>query len=581
MAENETTGNCKCAREALGPWLIGIAVLICATLVLTLCYADDMRQAHKTRQAIKQQGPQNRQNPQAAGVTQSPGMLGRLAAFIPPWRSQTQTDSVAVTGASPVAQSFSQAIGIVSPSIVGITTTTTTTTGDIESQSGSGIIVHPMGYILTNHHVIKNVHDITVSVTMGQEPVIRKYLAEVVEIQPQMDLAVIRITDRTGRKFVPAPLGNSDNIMVGQQVAAIGSPFGLTQSASAGIISNCDRTLTAGDKVFTGLIQTDASINPGSSGGALVNETAEVIGINTAIYSLSMGFSGIGFAVPINDAKRVFSPFIKTIESPMLANARMQGARPGIPYAPNTQVGGVNVKMVAGPGQVQPVPEKPKACWLGVDILPVDSTVAREFNVPFNGGVLVNRVFKLSPSDVAGVKRGDVLFRIDGRRISDQDMLWSSLVAKESREPVKLTLFRQGKRMTVTAIMAPEPANVDLLLRQGHIPPGAPPMIGEISWVGIDFQPIEPRRAQQFGIAPNLTGVVIGEVEGIAAIEAGLLPGDVVLYLNSQPVTDIGVLKNIVKNVNPGEGVVLDILRRDQRFYITVQPSPLDMGAWQ
>ncbi|NQV35513.1 MAG: trypsin-like peptidase domain-containing protein, partial [Phycisphaeraceae bacterium] len=434
-------------------------------------------------------------------------------------------------------------------------------------------------YILTNHHVIRNVHDITVSVMMGQEPVLRKYLADVVEIQPEMDLAVIRITDRTGRNFIPAPLGNSNNLMVGQQVAAIGSPFGLTQSASAGIVSNCDRTLTAGDKVFTGLIQTDASINPGSSGGALINETGEVIGINTAIYSLSMGFSGIGFAVPINRAKRVFAPFIKTIESPMLADARAQGARARVPSAPNPEVGGVNVKMMAGPGQASPA--VCKNCWLGVDILPVDSTVAREFNVPFNGGMLVNRVFKLSPSDVAGVKRGDVLFRIDGRRISDQDMLWSSLSAKESREPVTLTLFRQGKRVTLTAIMEPEPANVDLLLRQGHIPPGAPPMIGEISWVGIDFQPIEPRRAKQFGIAPDLTGVVIGEVEGIAAIEAGLLPGDVVLYLNSQPVTDIGVLKNIVKKINPGEGVVLDILRRDQRFYITVQPSPLDMGAWQ
>jgi len=579
LAENETTGNCKCAREALGPWLIGIAVLICATLVLTYCYADDMRQAHKTRMDLKKKGPQRQQ---AAGMTQPQGMVGRLAAFIPPWHSQTQTDSVAVTGASPVAQSFTEAIGIVSPSVVGITTTTTTTTtttGDINSQSGSGIIVHAMGYILTNHHVIRNVHDITVSVTMGPELVLRKYQAEVVELQPQLDLAIIRITDRTGRKFIPAPLGNSDSIMVGQQVAAIGSPFGLTQSASAGIISNCDRTLTAGDKVFTGLIQTDASINPGSSGGALINERAEVIGINTAIYSLSMGFSGIGFAVPINDAKRVFAPFIKTTESPMLAQAQTRGVMGTAPNAPNGQVGGLNVRMMAGVGQTKPAPSK--ACWLGVDILPVDDTVAREFNVPFNGGVLVNRVFKLSPSDVAGVQRGDILFRIDGRRIADQDTLWSSLVTKQSREQVQLTLYRKGRRKTVTAILAPEPANVDLLLRQGHPTPGAPPMIGEISWVGIDFQPIEPVRAQRFGIAPNMTGVVIGEVEGIAAIEAGLLPGDIVLYLNSQPVTDIGVLKNIVKNVNPGEGVVLDILRRDQRFYVTVQPSRLDMGAWQ
>ncbi|MFC1675469.1 trypsin-like peptidase domain-containing protein [Planctomycetota bacterium] len=563
-ANNQTED--KCAREMLRPWLIGIAILIVATIILAFCYSDDICQAQKNRRALKQNGPNERR---ASGSGSAANLRGQLAAFVPPWHNKQTPD--AITGATPVAASFSEAIGIVSPSIVGIKTT------GVSQQSGSGIIAHPMGYILTNQHVVKGAKNIVVTVTVDQ--LVKMYSAEVIEIKPEIDLAMIRLLKTGGRKFTPAPLGNSNRMLVGQQVVAIGSPFGLSQSASAGIVSNTDRTLTAGNKVFKGLIQTDASINPGSSGGALVNRNAEVIGINTAIYSPTMSFSGIGFAVPVNQAQMAFKPFIKTTQSPLTNKANTQPVRRNLNSRVDAAIGGVNVKMVAGTGQKA----QGKPCWLGVDIYPIDSIVAREFNVPFHGGVLVNRVFSHSPAGLAELQRGDVLFRIDGRRIKNQDMLWSYLSAKKTGERIELTLFRAGQKKTAIAILEPEPANIHTLLSKA--PSGRPATelarIDEISWLAVDIWPIDPKTAPQYGLDPTIAGVFVGEVEGIAAIEAGLQTGDVITRVNGMQIKDIEAFKDIIKTVDPSNGVVLDIMRQNRPFYVTIHPAKRDLGAWQ
>jgi len=546
----------------LRPWLIGIAILIVATIVLAFCYSDDIRQAQTNRRALKQNAPKGRN---AGGQISAANLQGQLTAFVPPWHNQQNPD--AITGATPVAVSFSEAIGIVSPSIVGIKTTGPT------EQTGSGIIVHPMGYILTNQHVVRDAKNIYVTVTVDQ--LVKIYSAEIIEIRPEIDLAMIRLLGTGGRKFKPAPLGDSGNLLAGQQVVAIGSPFGLSQSASAGIISNTDRTLTAGDKIFNGLIQTDAAINPGSSGGALVNKNAEVIGINTAIYSSTMSFSGIGFAVPINQAQRVFEPFIKTSESPLAEGLNPQPVKANLNGLANAPIGGANVKMVAGS---QGAPSKP--CWLGVDIYPTNDIVAREFNVPFHGGVLVNRVFSNSPAGLAELQRGDVLFRIDGKRIKNQDMLWSYLAAKKSGEQVELTVFRNGQKKTAIAILEPEPANVHMLLSPPPLSPAAANTmpIEEISWLAVDIWPID---YQKSGLDPKITGVFVGEVEGIAAIEAGLQTGDVITRVNGMQVKDIQSFKDIITTVDPSKGVVLDIIRQNRPYYITIHPANRNLGAWQ
>jgi len=207
-------------------------------------------------------------------MVQTAKAAAQPTAFVPPWHGKQNPD--AVTGATPKIMSFNQAIGIISPSVVSINTS-----GD-QQQSASGVIVHRIGYILTNYHVVKGAENIVVKLSYDQ--LIKSYSAQIFDSRPDLDLAIIKMSSTGKEVFTPAPLGDSDSVYIGEQIFAIGNPFGLTQSASSGIISNANRTLTAGNKVFEGLIQTDASINPGSSGGALVNSQAEVIGINTAIY---------------------------------------------------------------------------------------------------------------------------------------------------------------------------------------------------------------------------------------------------------------------------------------------------------
>jgi S1-C subfamily serine protease len=327
MIKIDKTQEDICAQKTLRPWLVIISVLIIVTIVTALYFADDIRRSQANRGQMQ------------IGRFKVPGQMGqaakdtaRLTAFVPPWHGNQNPD--AVTGATPRAMSFNQAIGIVSPSVVGINTS------GGRQQSASGIIVHHFGYILTNYHVVKGAKDIVVTINFDQ--LIKSYSAQIFDSREVLDLAIIKIKPTGKEAFTPAPLGDSDRVYIGQWVVAIGNPFGLTQSASSGMVSNANRTLTAGDKVFDDLIQTDASINPGSSGGALVNPQGEVIGINTAIYSPTQAFSGISFAIPINQAKNAFPDLIEIVQSPLAklntqtakANMSRPGTDVGLGYAP-------------------------------------------------------------------------------------------------------------------------------------------------------------------------------------------------------------------------------------------------------
>ncbi len=409
-----------CARKMLGPWLVAISVLIFVTIILAFYFADDIRQSQANR------------GPMQIGGFKVPGQIGQtakaaalLTAFVPPWHSKQNPDTV--TGATPIVASFNQAIGIVSPSVVGINTS-----GD-QQQSASGIIVHHLGYILTNYHVVKGAKNIVVTLSFDQ--LIKSYSAQVFDSRPDLDLAIIKINQTGKEVFWPAPLGDSEKAYIGQHIVAIGNPFGLAQSASSGIISNASRTLTAGNKVFDGLIQTDASINPGSSGGALVNPQAEVIGINTAIYSPTQTFSGISFAVPINQATRAFPDLIEIVQSP-LTRPNTQTAQANMNRPKTSSPGAMNLQPMAAKSTMK------QRCWLGIHAYPVNNIVSRELDLPLHYGVLVNRVLGNSPAAKAGLMRGDVIFRADYKRIKDENMLWSFLAGKMAGETVKITLFR-------------------------------------------------------------------------------------------------------------------------------------------
>ncbi len=552
----------NCARKTLGPWLVATAVLICAAIALAFYHADDMRIAREAGPAMKVGPFQQRSSARTATVQTI--ATKQQAAFVPPWHNQQTPD--AVTGATPKRASFNQAIEVASPSVVGINTTGPT------KQGASGIVVNDLGYVLTNHHVVEGAESITVTLIYGQ--LIKSYSATLISAQPDMDLALLKINNAKGEIFPVAPLGDSSRILVGQDVIAIGNPFGLTQSASAGIISNANRSLTAGTKVFNGMIQTDASINPGSSGGALVNSNGEVIGVNAAIYSPVQGFTGVSFAIPINQAKAAFGEYIQIVPSP-LRGVNVAAVAPQLKQVGFPDIG-TNLKLMA-----RRQPQIITRCWAGIDVCSVNPILAREFKVPFDNGVLVNRVFKNSPAGRAGLRRGDVIYRLNNRRVRDAKMAWSFLAGAKSGDVVAVTLFRNTKRKTFALTLEPEPANIRALLSK--TPPGQEAgEIEEISWIGIDIQPLEAGEAtQEFGVNPDQAGVFVGEVEGIAAIAAGVQAGDVIKKINNKPVNDIEAFRDVIINIDPSKGVVFDIVRQKRPFYITIQAGHHDRGAWQ
>ncbi len=557
-----------CARKMLSPWVAGIVILVCVTIALTCYYADDIRQAQRTRGPMQIRVLPSFGQPVRA-ATQAANPAARPAVFVPPWHGKQNPDSI--TGATPRAMSFNQAIGIVSPSVVGINTS------GAQEQGASGIIVHRQGYILTNYHVVKGAKNIVVTLTYDQ--LIKSYAAEIIDIRPELDLAIIKVNSTGKEVLAPAPLGDSDRIYIGQQVVAIGNPFGLAQSASSGIISNPQRTLTAGNKVFEGLIQTDASINPGSSGGALVNAKAEVIGINTAIYSPTTAFSGIGFAVPINHAKQVFRDFIEIVQSP-LSKAHAQAAGGNVNQIKLPTIG-ANLQMMAALRGV-------RKCWLGIAAYPVDNLVSREFDLPVHHGVLVNRVFDNSPAAKVGLLRGDMIYRVNDRRIRDAKMFWSYLAGAKAGDEVKITLFRRGKKRTFILKLEPEPTNVRSLLSkapQGTLafqtvavataPTGTLPSPREQNaagkkfieghWLGLEVIPLIAELATEYQVPKGQAGVLVDEVT-LESAESGILAGDMVQSINGFPTPDLEAFFRATQRVQEKERAQVGISRRGSKM---------------
>jgi serine protease Do len=566
MAKTNNTNGETCARKTLGPLLIAISALIIVTIILAFYFAGEIRQSQANRGQIK------------IGDFKVPVQMGqtakaaaKLTTFVPPWHGKQNPDSV--TGATPKIMSFNWAIGIVSPSVVAINTS------GAASQSASGIIVHRLGYILTNYHVVKGAENI--AVTLNYDQLIKSYSAQIFDSRPDLDLAIIKINSNGKEIFTPAPLGDSDRIYIGQQVVAIGNPFGLTQSASSGIISNANRTLTAGNKVFDGLIQTDAPINPGSSGGALVSAQAEVIGINTAIYSSTQAFSGISFAVPINQAKMAFPDLIEIVQSP-LARPNTQAAKANANQPWISAPAAINLQMVAAQSTLK------QRCWLGISAYPADSVASRELDLPINYGALVNRVFGNSPAAKAGLMRGDVIFRIDNRRVKDEEMLWGYLQGKKAGDKVKIVVLREGNKKVFVATLQPEPPNVSTLYSktpQGTpvfqtaavetVPTGTLPSPREQNaagkkfieghWLGLEVIPLTAELASEYQIPKGQSGVLVDEVT-LESAESGILAGDMVQSISGFPTPDLKAFFQATQRVQEKERAQVGISRRGSKM---------------
>ncbi len=311
-----------------------------------------------------------------------------------------------------IEDTFKQAIATTHPSVVNIKSYrrngSTNQNGSYESV-GSGLIVSTQGHILTNYHVIANSENIFVTVHGNGQ---KTYNAWIYDHHVDTDLTLLKL--ETDDIFTPSVLGDSDLAETGDFVLAIGSPFGIEQTVTSGIVSGLRKTLTIEGVTYENMIQTDAPINRGSSGGPLVNIDGEVIGINTAIYAPTGVFSGTAFAMPVNRIKR----FLVSHNIVPTQNYIQAGFT-----APSSNIQG----------------------WLGVEIQPVDQTTALHLGLPYIGGVLVNRVSKNSPASKEGVNRGDVILKIDGKEIIDIDAFDSLITVKKPEEEVTLLIFSNKK----------------------------------------------------------------------------------------------------------------------------------------
>ena len=373
---------------------------------------------------------------------------------------------------------------------------------------GSGFIIDRDGSILTNNHVVENAEKIVVR--LADE---REFEAKVIGKDSKTDIAVIKI-DAKGNFPVP-PLGDSDQLEVGEWVMAIGNPFGLDSTVTAGIVSAKGRHIGAGP--YDNFIQTDASINPGNSGGPLINLRGEVVGINTAIFSQSGGNIGIGFATPINLAREV------------LLQLKSKG------------------KVTRG--------------WLGVVIQKVTPEIAESFGLDKARGGLVAEVAKDGPAERAGVKVGDVIVEFDGKDIKESNDLPIIVARTSVDKKVRMKVFRDKKEVTLTAAVGE--------LKEAEVVASTK----EKGELGLTVQGVTPQIAESLGL-DRAEGVVITAVEsGSPGDEAGLRRGDVILEMDRKPIRSLTDYRKAVGESKKDKGILFLVRRGENTLFLALKRS--------
>lgn len=448
------------------------------------------------------------------------------------------------------------------------------------------MIVNRLGYVLTNHHVIHGARSITVTLSSGQ--INKTYPAQLIDEAPGLDFAILKILANGNEQFIPAALGNSDAVSVGDEVLAVGSPFGLQQTVTFGIVSNTNRTLVVGNKTLSNIIQTDAPINPGSSGGPLVNIRGEVIGINTAIYSPTQAFSGIGFAAPINPAKAAFPEFVErtpSVAGAFVGKTQNWTGRQLRPGARLYQGQGLYPWCPPG-GRLQQAADTQSQPWLGMRGSTVDREIKTLLNLPMSRGVVVMEVFDNSPCQVAGLRGGDVILRVDSRSVKDDVMLEAFLKKKKPGDEIKLTIYRDGKKLNVRPILGGSPVGLrvqtvalpaQLFNPENVDPPGLTGPLrgsevgaGEIEALGMGVENLAPELALAYGIPSGEKGVIIAE-SAAQAEAAGLLAGDVIKAINYKKIESVTDFIKVMGKADLKRGILLDIYRQGQRFQVTMK----------
>ncbi len=393
-----------------------------------------------------------------------------------------------------------------------------------ERSLGSGVLVDPKGYIVTNQHVVERADRI--QVTLMDDPPGVNHTAKVIGTDSETDLAVIKID--VNRPLPYAKLGNSDSMDAGDWVLAIGSPFGLKESVTAGIISSTKRSIDQ-SRQFQSFLQTDAAINPGNSGGPLVNMNGEVVGINTAIFTQSAGYQGVGFAMPSNTVAKVYNQLI----SPEHKVTR----------------GSIGVSFNAT--------ENP--------------AIARVYGV--KNGVTVSSVKSGGPADQAGIKVGDTITSIDGKPVKDGDELVGEVSAHKPGSKVKLGLVREGKPMEVTITVA-DRAKL-YADRLGGEEDNGPETQPADSKLGITVRPLTQDLADRLHIP--LKGVIVQDVKpgSFADEDLSLQRGDIILEINKKPINSEDDFRKAQAPLKSGDDVVMLVRpggRGDTIFYSGTMP---------
>lgn len=382
--------------------------------------------------------------------------------------------------------------------------------------SGSGVIIQSDGLIVTNNHVIEDADEIKVVLSDKRE-----FIGTVVGTDPKTDLAVVRIN---ARDLPTIPWGDSLKLQVGEYILAVGNPFGLTQTVTMGIVSAVGRA-NIGLADYEDFIQTDAAINPGNSGGAMVNIQGELVGINTAIFTRSGGYMGIGFAVPSDMVQSVVESLVKS------------------------------GKVVRG--------------WLGVAIQEVTPQIAKGLGLKEAKGALVSEVMAGSPAEKAGFHTGDVILAFNGQAVEDTNRLRHIVAKALAGDHLEVQVIRENKRITLKVIIEMQPK--DLFVKRSRSQKSKQntnTLLG-----GMTVSTLTETLAQELNLDAGLKGVVVSSVEqGSRAAESGLRRGDLIVEVNRERIENINDYERQLSQLDQDMPILLLVRRQNRTLFLTVSP---------
>ncbi|MEW6569565.1 MAG: DegQ family serine endoprotease [Nitrospirota bacterium] len=379
---------------------------------------------------------------------------------------------------------------------------------------GSGVIVSPDGYIITNNHVVEKADEINVTLLDR-----RTFKGKIVGVDPKTDIAIVKINTHNLPTLI---WGNSDTLQVGEFVLAIGSPYGLSHTVTMGIISAVGRA-NVGIADYEDFIQTDAAINPGNSGGPLVNVRGEFIGINTAIFSKTGGYQGIGFAVPSNMVRLIMEQLIQ------------------------------KGKVVRG--------------WIGVTIQELTPELSEKFGLKRTQGALVSDVSKGSPAARAGIMRGDVIIEFNGKEVKDVSGLRNLVAQSKAGTAVPVKILRSGKEHTFKVAIVELPREIAEIT-----PARLPDEIGENLLTGLTVMDLTREIIRQLGFNKDEKGVIVVQVEpGSPADDAQIKKGDIIKEIDKKEIDNLGDFNRTAANLRNDESVLLFVNRSGKNFYVILE----------